>query len=156
MSGLASLLIFLLASLAAGVIGVFFTNPALPTWYAGLRKPRWTPPNALFGPVWTVLYVMIAVAGWLAWRNRGHADARAPMAIFIAQLFLNAAWAVIFFGARRIGLAFIDIILLWIAILGCVAEFSRVSVASAVLMTPYLAWVGYAAALNYAIWRLNP
>lgn len=156
MSGLASLLIFLLASFAAGGIGVFFTNPALPTWYAGLQKPRWTPPNALFGPVWTALYVTIAVAGWLVWRNRGHADVRAPMAIFIAQLFLNAAWAVIFFGARRIGLAFIDIILLWIAIFACVAEFSRVSVASAVLITPYLGWVAYAAALNYAIWRLNP
>jgi benzodiazapine receptor len=156
MSGLASLLIFLLASFAAGGIGVFFTNPALPTWYAGLQKPRWTPPNALFGPVWTALYVMIALAGWFVWRNRGHADVRAPMAIFIAQLFLNAAWAVIFFGARRIGLAFIDIILLWIAIFACVAEFSRVSVASALLMTPYLGWVAYAAALNYAIWRLNP
>lgn len=156
MSGLASLAIFLLASLAAGGIGFFFTNPALPVWYAGLQKPRWTPPNAIFGPVWTVLYVMIALAGWLAWRNRGHADVRAPMAIFIAQLFFNAAWAVIFFGARRIGLALIDIILLWIAIFACVAEFSRVSVASAVLMTPYLAWVGYATALNYAIWRLNP
>jgi benzodiazapine receptor len=156
MSGLASLLIFLLASFAAGGIGVYFTNPALPTWYAGLQKPRWTPPNALFGPVWTALYVMIALAGWFVWRNRGHADVRAPMAIFIAQLFLNAAWAVIFFGARRIGLAFIDIILLWIAIFACVAEFSRVSVASALLMTPYLGWVAYAAALNYAIWRLNP
>jgi translocator protein len=136
-------------------VGSQFTTPEIPGWYAGLRKPAWTPPNWLFGPVWTALYLSMAVAAWLVWRGRGFGGARLALALFAAQLALNGLWSVLFFGLHRTGLAFAEILLLWSAILATTLAFRQVNTAAAALMLPYLAWVSYAAALNFAIWRMS-
>ncbi|WBB66777.1 TspO/MBR family protein [Micromonospora sp. WMMD812] len=131
-----------------GALGVGGTSAE----YAGLTRPAWAPPGWLFGPVWTVLYALIAVAGWLVWRRTGLGRA---IWAWIGQLALNAAWTPLFFGAGRYGLAFAEIVLLWLAIGVTVALFARVSRAATLLMLPYWAWVTFAAALNFAIWRMN-
>lgn len=120
--------------------------------YNGLKQPAWAPPSWLFGPVWTVLYAMIAVAGWLAWRRVGFTR---PLWLYAAQLALNAIWTPLFFGAGRYGLAFVDIAVLWLLIGATVAAFWRIRRAAAVLLLPYWAWVTYASALNLAIWLIN-
>jgi benzodiazapine receptor len=124
-------------------------------WYQGLNKPSWNPPNAIFAPVWTVLYVMMAVAAWLVWRGFGLGGALLPLGLFILQLLLNAAWTWLFFGRHRPDQALIDILILWVVLLGTLISFwSRVSLAGA-LLVPYLAWVSFASVLNWSIWRRN-
>lgn len=141
---------------AAAGIGSLFTDPEVGGWYARIEKPSWTPPNSVFGPVWSVLYLMMAVAAWLVWKEKGLAGAAAaPLALFGVQLVFNALWSIFFFGMQRIGLALLDIVLLWSAILATILSFWRVSPAAGALMIPYLLWVTYASALNYSIWRLN-
>jgi len=147
------LIISILVCLGAAVLGSLVTTPALRPWYAGLSKPRWTPPNWLFGPVWTILFVMMAVAAWLVWEKMGLKSA--PMQLFLLQLLLNVAWSALFFGLRSPGLAFGEIVLLWLAILATSLGFWRAVPAAGWLLLPYLVWVGYAAALNFSIWRLN-
>lgn len=120
--------------------------------YQRLEQPAWAPPSWLFGPVWTTLYVLIAVAGWLVWRRVGWSPA---LWAYVIQLVLNAIWTPIFFGAGRYGLALVDIVILWVAIGVTVALFWRVSRPAAALMLPYWAWVTFATALNFEIWRLN-
>ena len=148
------ILLFIGLVAAAAVFGgQFMPGP----WYAALAKPEWNPPNWLFGPVWTVLYVMIAVAGWLAWRQGGGwRGALLPLTLWLVQLVLNAAWSWLFFGQRRMDLAFAEIVVLWLLILACVVLFWRIKPLAGAVMLPYLAWVGFAAFLNYTIWRLNP
>ena len=124
-------------------------------WYEQLRKPAWGPPNWVFPPAWAVLYLTIAVSGWLVWRTSGFAGAVRPLAIYLVQLVLNAAWSPIFFGLRRPDLAFIEIIMLWLSIVVTIAAFHPVNAAAAWLLLPYLAWVTFAAALNFAVWRMN-
>ncbi|QOC90627.1 TspO/MBR family protein [Micromonospora craniellae] len=120
--------------------------------YRSIEQPAWAPPSWLFGPVWTVLYVTIALAGWLVWRRVGLGPA---VLAWVVQLVLNAAWTPLFFGAGRYGLAFAEIVLLWLAIGVTILLFRRISTAAAVLLLPYWAWVTFAAALNYSIWQLN-
>ena len=157
--GLGVLAVSLAACFAAAWFGNQFTGPAIPTWYATLDKPSWTPPNWLFGPVWTLLYVSMAVAAWLVWRARSTGRARLPLrlplGLFAAQLALNALWSYVFFGLRAPGPAFAEIVLLWLAILATALAFGRLSRAAGLLMIPYLLWVTYAAALNFQIWRMN-
>ncbi|MBN1919574.1 MAG: tryptophan-rich sensory protein [Verrucomicrobia bacterium] len=124
-------------------------------WYAGLAKPSWTPPNWLFGPVWSVLYAMMAVAAWLVWRAYGVRKAALPLGVFLVQLALNAAWTWLFFGLQRPALAFFEIAVLWIAILAAMLLFWRRNRVAGALLLPYLAWVSYAASLNLALWRMN-
>ena len=124
-------------------------------WYASLKKPSWNPPGWIFGPVWTALYAMMAVAAWLVWRRGGFAAQRGPLMLFLTQLALNAAWTPLFFGLRRPGVAFAEILLLWLAIAWTIGIFWRVHRVAAWLLAPYLAWVSFAAALNFALWRLN-
>lgn len=143
------ILVFAVAWVASAV-----TLPAIPGWYAGLSKPPFTPPNQVFGPVWGILYLMIALSGWLVWRSRSPARDRA-LVLFGAQLALNLAWSVLFFGLKLVGPALIEILVLLAAISATAAAAFRASRAAALLLVPYLAWVGYAAALNAAIWRLN-
>ncbi len=143
---------FLLASLAAATVGGLATGPAVRDWYPTIAKPDWTPPAWLFGPVWTALYAMMAVAGWLVWRRVGWGGA---LVWFGVQLALNAMWSPVFFGMHQIGLALVIIILLWVAIAGTMVAFWRVSPVAGWLFVPYLAWVSFATALNFAIWRLN-
>ena len=137
----------------AAALGGAFTSGAIPGWYAQLSKPAWTPPNQVFGPVWSALYLMMAVAAWLVWR-RGGAIAL-PLVLFGLQLAFNVAWSGLFFGLHRPGAAFADIIALWGLILATLLTFWRVSAPAGVLMAPYLAWVTFAAALNFSVWRLN-
>lgn len=124
-------------------------------WYDALNKPSWNPPPWIFGPVWTALYSMMAVAAWLVWRQGGWTRQRRPLFFFLAQLALNALWTPLFFGLHRPGLAFVDIVLLWLAIAATIREFRPVSCAAGWLLVPYLTWVGFAAVLNFTIWRMN-
>ena len=125
-------------------------------WYEGLKKPSWRPPNWLFAPAWTILYAMIAIAGWLVWRDKGFAGAAVPLAIYFVQLALNAAWSGLFFGMRRMDLALAELIVLWLSILATIVAFYPIHVTAALLMVPYLAWVTFAGVLNFTMWRLNP
>lgn len=144
---------WLLACFAAAALGGFFMPGE---WYASLKKPTWNPPGWIFGPVWTTLYIMMSVSAWLVWKRGGFAAQLGPLALFLAQLALNALWTPLFFGLRQPGLAFAEILLLWLAITVTIVVFHRVSPAAAWLLAPYLAWVSFAAVLNFTLWRLNP
>ena len=146
------LLAFIAVCLALGALAGAVTAPAIPTWYATLAKPSFNPPNWVFAPVWTALYVMMAIAAWLVWR-RG--NARIALVLFAVQLLLNSAWSLLFFGLHRVDLALIDIALLLAAIVATALAFRARNAAAAALMLPYLAWVCFASMLNFAIWRLN-
>jgi translocator protein len=148
--GVISLVVFLALVAAAAIFGAQFSPGG---WYEDLRKPSWRPPNAAFGPVWTVLYVGIAIAGWRVWRRTG----RIVIALIIwgAQLLLNAWWSLLFFGLHRPDLALVDIIALLLLILAFIFVARRHSRLASWLFVPYAAWVGFASALNYAILRLN-
>ncbi|TXH75093.1 MAG: tryptophan-rich sensory protein [Lysobacteraceae bacterium] len=125
-------------------------------WYLALNKPSWHPPTWVFGPVWSTLYVMMAVSAWSVWRRGGFARQSLPLAMFLVQLVLNAAWSPLFFGLQHPGVALIEILVLWLAILATLVIFRRVHRPAAWLLVPYLAWVSFAAVLNGTLWRLNP
>ena len=146
---------FLVAAFAVAGVGGLATAPGVRDWYPTLSKPSWTPPAWLFGPVWSTLYLCIAIAGFLAWRQRAGGGTNWAMCLFAIQLALNAAWSWIFFYLRQPGWGFVEIVLLWLAILATTVAFFRTSAWSGLLFTPYLMWVTFAAALNLAIWRLN-
>ena len=137
------------------VLGGTVTAPAIGDWYVGLNRPPWTPPNWLFAPVWTALYLMMAVAAWLVWRQRRGTRVGPPLALWGLQLALNLAWSYVFFGLRNPMLALIDIFALLVLILATFVLFWPVRRLAGWLLVPYIVWVGYATALNYAIWRLN-
>lgn len=140
---------WVLVSFAASASGAFFSPGE---WYASLNKPSFNPPPWVFGPVWTALYAMMGVSAWLVWRCR---DARRPLALWLLQLAFNAAWTPVFFGLHRMDIALVIIIAMWLAILATILAFRRHSRAAALLLVPYLLWVGFATALNAALWRLN-
>lgn len=146
------LVAFVVMCFGVSVLGGRAAAPALAIWYPALVKPSWTPPSWVFGPVWTLLYPLVAVAGWLAWRE---GRSRLGTLVFLLQLALNAAWPWIFFGERRLDLALACVVALWLAIFGTIRLFWSVSRGAAVLLLPYLGWVGFATALNAAIWFLN-
>lgn len=142
---------------AVALAGSWVTLPKILTWYAGLAKPSFSPPNALFGPVWTVLYAMMAVAAWRVWiAPADAAERQMALALFWLQLVLNALWSPVFFGFQRPGLALAVIVLLWIAIVATTIRFFRIDALAGWLLIPYLAWVTFASVLNGAIVRLNP
>lgn len=144
-------------SLAAGWIGAIFTAPAIPTWYAGLTMPAFSPPSWVFGPVWTVLYILMGIALYLVWsKGLRHKNVQVATAIFGVQLVLNVLWSFVFFGMQAPFFALIGILFLWTAILMTIVFFDRVSVPAAVLLVPYFLWVSFAAYLNYGIYALNP
>jgi translocator protein len=124
-------------------------------WYRRLIKPSWNPPNWIFPPVWTVIYLLMAVAAWLVWMRFGIAGAILPLALFVFQLLLNAAWTWLFFGCHRPDLALLDIVVLWIAILTTLIAFWRLELLAGVVLIPYLAWVSFATILNWKIWLIN-
>jgi tryptophan-rich sensory protein len=124
-------------------------------WYADLRKPAWNPPNWIFGPVWTVLYTMMAIAAWLVWKQGNASGRRAALTLFAVQLGLNALWSAIFFGWHRPGLAFVELLLLCLAVFATIVLFWKVTLPAGVLLLPYLAWLIFAAALNWSLWKLN-
>jgi tryptophan-rich sensory protein len=147
-------LLILCAAVGAG--GGAVTVPQVPTWYAGLNQPSFRPPDWLFGPVWTTLYLMMAIAAWLAWRTAGRAHRSGVIVLFVLQLTLNALWPPIFFGAHLLLIGLIDIVLLWLALAATLVRFWTVRPVAGILLLPYLAWVSFASVLNAAIWRLNP
>jgi len=149
-----ALVVIVLIVMGAAGVGGLFTGRSVSTWYRTLSRPDWTPPDWVFGPVWTVLYLAMAVAAWMVWR-RGTPAAPPAMAVFAVQLAFNVAWSVLFLGMRSPVAGMIDIVLLWLAIAATIACFLRVSIPAALIMAPYLAWVSFAAALNFAIWRMN-
>jgi tryptophan-rich sensory protein len=124
-------------------------------WYASLQKPAWNPPGWLFGPVWSALYAMMAVAAWLVWKRGGFSAHRKALGLFLAQLVLNALWTPLFFGLHQPGLAFAEILLMWLAIAATLIAFRPISRPAFWLLVPYLAWVFFAAILNGTLWRLN-
>ena len=145
---LGTLIGFILVCQLAGATGAFITDAS---WYRALDRPSWAPPGWVFGPVWITLYTMMGVAAWLVWRSRAPRR-RAALAWFAIQLALNAAWTPMFFGARSIGGGLIVIVALLVAIIAAIAAYRHVSRVAAALMVPYLAWVGFATALNAALW----
>lgn len=149
------LLAFIVICLVAASIGGALTSMSVGSWYPGLMKPRWTPPDWLFGPVWMVLYFLMAIAAWLVWRKNGWDKLRSPLALFGGQLALNVCWSGVFFGLRSPGWAFAEIVLLWIAIAATTVSFWRRSFVAALLFVPYFVWTSFAAVLNLAIWRMN-
>ena len=147
------LALFVAICLAVGLLAGWATSRSVTEWYPTLEKPEWTPPAALFAPVWTILYVMMAIAAWLVWRD-GKRPRRA-LVFFFVQLFLNGLWSFLFFGLRMPGLALIEILILWLMILVTLISFAYRSTPAALMMAPYLAWVSFAMLLNASIWRLN-
>ena len=145
---------WLLACLATGAVGALATRNAR-EFYAGLTTPSWAPPGWLFGPVWTALYLMMGVAAWLVWRQAGWAGATVALSLFLAQLACNALWSWLFFAWRRGNLAFGDIVLLIALIVATALAFARVRPLAALLLLPYLAWVTFATAPTWALWRAN-
>jgi benzodiazapine receptor len=146
-----SLILFILVTAAAAVVASRFRPGA---WYESLAKPPWTPPNGIFAPVWSLLYLAVAIAGWLVWRKESGASL--PLAIWIGQLFLNAAWSWLFFGLHRPALALADIVALFLLILAFILLAAPVSRGAALLFVPYGVWVLFATALNASIVLLNP
>ncbi|PWB53302.1 MAG: TspO protein [Candidatus Methanoperedenaceae archaeon] len=142
--------------LFAGFLGSVFTTPAIPTWYATLIKPSFAPPNWVFFPVWTTLFVMMGISLYLVWRN-GLEDKQVKKAlvIFAVQLILNVLWSAVFFGFRSPSGALVEIFVLWISIVFTIRIFMKVSRTAGLLLLPYLIWVSFAAFLNFMIWRLN-
>ncbi|HEY6959946.1 MAG TPA: TspO/MBR family protein [Candidatus Limnocylindria bacterium] len=151
MNDIVALVIAFVVCFGAAGIGGFATSRSLRDWYARLPKPSWNPPNWVFGPVWTVLYALMAIAAWLVWRVRDEHDVQIALVWFAAQLVLNVAWSVAFFGLRSPESGLIVIVLLWWAIAGTIVSFAPLSLVAALLLAPYLAWVTFASALNGAV-----
>ncbi len=124
-------------------------------WVRALKKPRWNPPNWIFAPVWTVLYLLMAAAAWLVWRRYGISAAVVPLGVFVVQLVLNALWSWLFFGRHQIGGALIEIVLLWLAIVATIVLFWEREPLAGILLLPYLAWVSFATVLNATLWKMN-
>jgi translocator protein len=153
MNDVVALVIALLCCFGAAAIGGYATTRSLRTWYLALPKPSWNPPNAVFGPVWTVLYLAMAIAVWIVWRARDEHDVALAVACFAAQLVLNVLWSVAFFGLRSPLAGLAVIVALWLAIVATIVAFSQISMLGAAILVPYLLWVTFATALNGAILR---
>ncbi len=144
-----------------GWLGLCFAAAAMGSlflpgeWYVHLKKPAWNPPGWIFGPVWSILYTLMACAAWMIWNRGGWAGQRPALALFLVQLLFNALWSPLFFGWHQPALAFVDILLLWVSLLGTLIIFLRIHRVAGLLFVPYLLWVSFAAVLNFTLWRLN-
>lgn len=148
------LLISILITEAAGIIGSIFTTRSIPTWYASLNKPSFNPPNWIFGPVWTTLFLLMGIALYLIWSKKGK-EVKKALNIFWLHLGLNILWSALFFGLKNPGLAFIEILILLGFIVYVTILFYRLEKVAGLLLLPYLAWTTFATFLNFTIWRLN-
>jgi len=150
------LVISVLVCQAAGLIGSVFTAPNIATWYAGVAKPAFNPPNWLFAPVWTTLFLLMGISLYLVFENGlEKKDTRFAVSVFGVQLILNIIWSAVFFGLQNPFLGLVEIIVLWLAILANIVLFCRISKIAGYLLIPYILWVSFAAFLNYNIWILN-
>lgn len=143
---------WILLSMLAGVSGGVARPDA---WYDGIRKPRWNPPNWVFAPAWTVLYVTMGVAAWMVWSRREEAAVGLALGLFVVQLLFNSAWSWIFFRFRRMDLAFSELVVMWLLVLATLLAFWSIRPAAGQLLVPYLLWVTFAGYLNLTLWRLN-
>jgi translocator protein len=150
------LALLILVCLAIGGLGSIFTISSVRDWYPTLNKPSWNPPSWLFGPVWTTLYLMMAIAAWLVWRRRGIVDTGSALRLFALQLVLNAVWSPLFFGLRNPLAGLLDIVPLWAAILATLISFWKICPGAGSLLVPYWLWVSFAMVLNFALWKMNP
>lgn len=146
---------WLLVTFVAAALGAWASQDA-PAFYAQMNKPAWAPPAGVFGPAWTVLYLLMAIAAWLVWRVRGFRTAPRTLGLYLAQLAANALWSWLFFGWHLGAAAFVEVVVLWALIVATIAAFWKVKKLAAVLLLPYLAWVTFASALTYACWTRNP
>ena len=149
------LIISILICQTAGFIGSLFTSSSVRTWYPYINKPGFTPPDSVFAPVWTLLYVMMGVSLFLVWKVYREKDIRSAVKIFFIQLFLNTAWSFFFFGLKSPLFGFVVIIILWLAILFTIIKFFKISRVAGYLLIPYIAWVSFASVLNLSIFLLN-
>lgn len=146
---------WLIVSFAASVVGAVASIQAK-SFYSQLSQPAWAPPPSVFGPVWTVLYALMAIAAWLVWCRGGFRTNRIALSFFLAQLVFNALWSWLFFAWQLGALAFVDILFLWILIAATLVSFWRVRPLAGAILVPYLLWVSFASVLNYSLWQLNP
>jgi translocator protein len=151
-----SLLVAVVGVEAVGGAGALAAGGDVRPYFDALRKPPLTPPPAVFGPAWATLYLLMGIAAWLVWRRRIDERTVTALGLFAAQLMLNALWSIVFFGRHRVGLALLEIVVLWMTILATILSFWRLRPLAGALLLPYLAWVSFAAYLNAGIWRLNP
>jgi translocator protein len=150
------LIISILISQSAGIVGSIFTSQAVRLWYPTLNKPFFNPPSWIFGPVWVLLYTLMGISAYLIWQERkNNALAMPALIIFGIHLALNALWSYLFFGLQNPFLAFVEIIILWLFIAILIYLFYKIKAKAAYLLIPYLAWVSFAAVLNYYLWKLN-
>jgi tryptophan-rich sensory protein len=152
---IAGLLGWLAVTFVAAAIGAVASMDAA-SFYSQLARPGWAPPPSVFGPVWTVLYLLMGIATWLVWRRHGFGGARNALVLFLVQLALSALWSWLFFAWHRGALAFVDIVVLLVLVAATTLAYWRLRPLAGALMVPYLLWVGFACALNFAVWRLNP
>lgn len=152
-----ALFISIVIAQLAGIIGSFYTFDSIPNWYKTLVRPEFAPPNWVFGPVWTTLYLLMGIAAYLIW-SKGYSDKRVKIALYVyfGQLLLNSLWSILFFGLQDIKSAFIEIIALWIMIALNIFLFGKISKTAGYLLLPYIAWVSFASILNYSFMVLNP
>ena len=156
MSNTLKLILSIVICQAAGLIGTVFTLDSIPTWYATLNKPSFNPPNWIFGPVWTILYLMMGISLFIVWKeDLKNKVVKSAFTIFIIQLFLNTIWSIVFFGMHSPAGGLIIIVLLWIMILFTILKFMKISRVAGILLIPYLLWVSFATFLNFSIYKLN-
>ncbi|MDQ5893653.1 MAG: translocator protein [Patescibacteria group bacterium] len=156
MNNILKLIIALVVSQLAGIIGSIFTYPSVTGWYATINRPEFAPPNWVFGPVWTTLFILMGIAAFLVWKKGlDRKDVKIALGIFIGQLILNTLWSIIFFSLQSPGAAFFEMIFLWLAIFATIIAFAKISKPAAWLLLPYILWVSFAGFLNYSIWMLN-
>jgi benzodiazapine receptor len=155
MNNLVKLLIAIAIPLVVGFTSGYFTITGVGSWYQTIQKPSWNPPNWIFGPVWTALYILIGIALFLVWKKTDSPGNKNAIIFFAAQLVLNFFWSFIFFDQHQIGWAFVEILVLWLLILLTIFAFAKHSKTAALLLVPYISWVSFAAILNYTIWEMN-
>lgn len=156
MSNTAKLVLSVILCVSVGALGSIVTAPEIQGWYSHLLKPSWNPPNWLFAPVWTALYILMGIALSLIWKAGANNDVKQwAVLVFAVQLALNFLWSYIFFHEHLPGWAFVEIVVLWLLILCCIIAVARINRVAAWLLVPYISWVSFAAVLNYAVWKLN-
>ncbi|MGB3006227.1 MAG: TspO/MBR family protein [Chitinophagaceae bacterium] len=156
MNNILKLIISLAIPLAIGATSGFFTVSGVESWFQTINKPTWNPPNWIFGPVWTTLYVMMGIAFFIIWKSEIRSELKkSAIVLFAVQLVLNFFWSFIFFNQHEIGWALVEIIVMWFFILFSIFAFGNISKTAAWLMVPYISWVSFATILNYTIWQLN-
>lgn len=156
MNNFLKLLVSVSVPLLIGFSSGFFTITDVGSWYQTIQKPAWNPPNWIFGPVWTTLYILMGIALFLIWKKEGNNKLKkAAIILFAIQLVLNFFWSIIFFNQHQIGWALVEIVILWLSILLTIFVFAKIDKIAAWLMVPYIAWVTFATILNFTIWQLN-